>query len=457
MKVAIAPWGDPSPWKKSTYYLEEGGDSQGNRRKTESITSLKLLQEGVDKIYILVQDSALFTSKKEKEKGGINERAKECGNEVRAYNDLKDHEVIWPRTKFKDYPDLVERTKMYVECIARREGIGNAEAIVLPSNIAARFDGVPGLAYTEFKSDAKNYFIYSVGLLGLYEKLKGEVEKIEEVVVDTTHGINYFSTLSSNLGRDFASLVNVLGKGQVKVRYYSSVPMSSKEYTLTEVNKEVSPKLRAIDPQNLSGRGNSHVYYSLVYNSPLALIYSLEEYQDYKVGLDSVYSSVSLEGEGGLKVDYRLRDQVLNKADTTYLNILAKGLKEKLCKEKCGDWVEFNLLSTLSEEVYKSVSEASVQLIQHELYVLKKSVEKYCKDNNDITEVPYHKLYISDQEKAGDEGETGGKANGNIKRNAIAHAGLLKEFVKVKTEEGCKKILLSYDDWKKLKSAVYSR
>ncbi|WP_230937927.1 TM1812 family CRISPR-associated protein [Sulfolobus acidocaldarius] len=145
-KLVIASWGDPSAWKSVTYI--DGEDSSQNPRKIASISSLRLLAEkfsDIQKFYVLVQDSIVFTTLKR-----INDECKECGQKINAYITAERGEAVWLNEPISTYEELVKKVKDYTSCILDRLGIRNHEVFILPSNLRTSINVQPSPHFTSF-------------------------------------------------------------------------------------------------------------------------------------------------------------------------------------------------------------------------------------------------------------------------------------------------------------------
>ncbi|AOL17375.1 hypothetical protein BFU36_12380 [Sulfolobus sp. A20] len=418
-KVLITSWGNPSSWREVTY--------EKVNKRVKGLTPLKLLSEEVEKVYILVQDSVLFTAKKEKRI--INQYAIECGEKVNAYLDLQDYGAIWLKDEVNSYAELVKKVRDYISCIAKKDGI-NAEVFVLPSStsISVKSD----LPITKFESISDLSLMYIAGIISLYDRLKEEPPE-EGIIVDNTLSEPHLATLTSTVSRDLASIISVISEKPIKVDFYSYVPASLDKYILTNPFTEEMPRIRQV---NVTDTALKIAYNTLKLSSPLALVYSLFEYRGREVkGLDV---KIKYE-ERKLRIEYKCE----NDADSVYLSILLSAIYQLCVSSSCEIPVRFSFLKKLNDKVYKSFSDTSYKIIDQELGILYDKVKEKIRELRE--EIMLDELY-GNQRVAKDIYDKRGEA--------ALHAGLLRDEVKIKVEVEngeVKEIYLSYKDWQKVK------
>ncbi|TRM77719.1 CRISPR-associated DxTHG motif protein [Sulfolobus sp. A20-N-F6] len=325
----------------------------------------------------------------------------------------------------------------------------NHEVLVLPSRIEIKLESEPTPYYTSFSSTSDYDFMYSVGLVALYEKIN---QNVEEIIVDTTHGINYFTIMTQLLARDLASILSVKQREtKVKVSYYNAIPKTIGEFLMAKVYSDAKPSIRALD--QLSNNELRIAYNTLNYNAPLALVYFLKEFNEKIPKLDEIYSKVKLsEEQGKLRVDYNLIGQGVKKMNDTYLKLLMRTIKDNFNVN--GD-VSVKLLRDITDIVYKLISEASSSIIIRELDKLFNCVRDNAEMIASKGKVNYKDIYpMCTQSNTGEAQGCEEVLSEDNKRNFIAHGGLLEEIVEIKvTNEVSKEnIFLSYGKcWEKVK------
>ncbi|AAY81289.1 TM1812 family CRISPR-associated protein [Sulfolobus acidocaldarius] len=296
--------------------------------------------------------------------------------------------------------------------------------------------------------------MYSVGLIALFDAINGKDvdEDIDEIIVDTTHGINYFAIMTQLMSRDIASILSVKLKKEIRVRFYNAIPSSNEEFVIVKVNTDAKPRIRTLE--DISDRGLLIPYNALIYNAPLALSQYLQESKIEIPSLDSVYDKVNLKNKAGkLVVDYNLREQKAKKRNDIYLNLLLKAIEDSF--DVHGE-VNLRVLNELTKTVYSLISEVSSAIISHEVSVLLSTVKKKGKEIVCKGKVKYSEIYPLTFETEKEKSEKcGGKLEDEI-RNFIAHGGLLRNLVEVQVKKSDnlngEDVVISYGEcWKNVK------
>lgn len=179
MKVLIATWGVPAEWRDVTYSFK-GKNEKG-------CSTLSILSSSYDKIFVLALESVFdFETSGNNSKG----KCREC---------FVSNLVSYGLGSYRDFISNGEKAiKKGIECM----GIDGKkiEVLVLPSV------GHPG-PNRYFEGDVKNFA--SIALIRLYDEfLKLTVEgEVEEICLDTTHGLNFMPTISLDITRFLAQLI----------------------------------------------------------------------------------------------------------------------------------------------------------------------------------------------------------------------------------------------------------
>ncbi|WP_168364221.1 TM1812 family CRISPR-associated protein [Metallosphaera hakonensis] len=475
MRIYIASWGDPSGWRPVDYI-----HYQDEEKKIRSLSSVSFFdkhynnkndnQNDIETFYILVQDSVLFTNPKR----DIDGIVVNCAQQVKAYETHDSGKLIWLQEPPSTYEDLVKTIQDYVQCILRGQGIRRkTQVIVVPSNITVIRKSSQDGSYLRFSSSSNYDFMYSMALMSLYENAvkNGSREPAEsnnsnnrpvKIVVDTTHGINYFAIMTTELARDLAGFLSIKIGGRVNVEFWNAIMKSTEEYLVTKVATWDRVGIRDVKVFN---KGQRPVYRALSLNSPLALIYVMSELRNsnnsWTLDARSAYKRIKLLQANGLEIKYNLEQQDYKKLDSTYMAFLIDVLMEKFGKSLVFP-VSYEVLLRLKDEVYGLVSETAKDIIEYELNNLYRGVSLKIKElmekGDKIREV-YKFKYTEIIKYGGNQETTEGKDENldKAERNMRAHAGLLRDYVcvechKLKDEE--LEISLSYDNWESVKKIL---
>ncbi|MEM1622691.1 MAG: TM1812 family CRISPR-associated protein [Sulfolobales archaeon] len=186
MRIAFLPWGDPSAWRYASYcygrFCEEGFST------LEFLASSRELSP--DKTLIFVLDT------------------------------LADR---LPMQRYQSYSELRERVKGYVE-----EYICGVDKARVSIEVLPGVMGCGGEGRVEFRAD-----LATTRLLTLYTAYFSVLNSVEhslsedgiEIVLDTTHGLNYFSILVRESVLEAAAMVAVALGVPVTVSVFNADPL----------------------------------------------------------------------------------------------------------------------------------------------------------------------------------------------------------------------------------------
>ena len=454
MTIYIATIGDPTNWFASDYIIKgENGET-----KIEEAFSTLFTYEKANKIILIVNDSVIYA------RGTRQNPALNCYNSIVSL-------------KYTRYSDIMSTVEDYIKCVMSKfkedlekhgyktEDISQKlKIIVIPAigtfrkanmvtkfgKIVAKGNEVPPARY--YPNLVETLLAYS-----LYGELKGAKE--EEVVLDITHGINYLPTLAFNT---IYKLVSLLG---LKLTVMNFVPIDSRYENNNEiriylrvdvvstVNKGFTFDIDQIDEDNkITDNLNKSIIKALKYNAPLALVYLCKL---RKQGINNYYSqfedatgiSQISDKENEIIID-KEKIKWIEKVDEVWGDIIADFVCGKVndlaSKYSCGQgYYNIEILEELAKVVFSRFSSISENIIQNESNNIYTIVKEGIKDEG---EKMYYELL---------KFETTPSDPDRIKRNYIAHAGLLKEILKVKKTEAGKICIKYADSFKYILSAVY--
>jgi len=469
MTIYIATIGDPTNWFASDYVIKR----ENEEKKIEEAYTTIFTYENISKIILIVNDSVIYAR-------GIRQNpALDCYNRI-----------VSPKN-YTQYSDILSIVEDYMKCVMDKfkgdlekrgykiEDISQKlKIMVVPAigtfrkgNMITKFgkivvkeNEVPPARY--YPNLLETLLAYS-----LYEELKGTKE--EEVVLDITHGINYLPTLAFNT---IYKLVSLLG---LKLTVMNFVPVDSRYQNNNEiriylrvdvvstVNKGFTFDIDQIDEDKITDKLNKSIIKALKYNAPLALVYlcKLREQEKKKIeekgekekkkdGYHSQFEDATSISQISDKENEIIIDKEkikwIEKVDDVWGDIIANFVCDKVnelaSKYSCGEgYYNIEILNELAKEVFSRFSSISENIIQNESSNIYNIASEGMKDAG---EKMYYELFKLEGTQSDPD---------RIIRNYIAHAGLLKEILKVKkTKEG--KICIKYADlFNYILSAIYGK
>ncbi|MEM2008154.1 MAG: TM1812 family CRISPR-associated protein [Ignisphaera sp.] len=365
--------------------------------------------------------------------------------------------------------------------------------------------GSPGGLF-KFVGSVEDYVALSLINLGedlanLDESLARDCDNII-VVFDSTHGINYSPVLTAKISEIVAQILRLRYNINVSLEIYNSDPYPPKsgsdkpkinvnkvfEKQVTEIeiprlndlkdfdsfsknsrcveeakrndknlDNESTKNLRSVMDSELK-RIINNVLASLYSPSPLALLYSCYDYQNYWESSNDRCSSDSkcikdfqelLSKIKDMWIEnVKIRDKCIERSISIKLNTIwsllitdsvcthVKNLIDKhqnpiyeinqnpISQAKNIIMFKLSLLKDLAENIYTRVNFALNYLIKHEISIIEylskdKIKENECREYREISELKT------------DENTDKQRSQRILERNLIAHAGLLRDFVKI--------------------------
>jgi len=414
VKVLISTWGLPAEWKDVEYNYED--------RSARGCSTLQLLEENYDRIFILTLESIFDYNNDRTRKYDNISKCRECYIE----NTI--------RYETENYKDFIERgelalTKM-IGCIGLNTD--KVKVIILPSI------GHPGPT-KKFDGNVKNYA--SVAMVRLFDELMkiSDSEHVEEICLDTSHGLNFMPTISLDISRFISQLIffkQAANSGtkndgnKIRFRALNADPLPRiQDYNFLGINEVLNETINSLP---VSLEKDNDIYLSSV-NGELHKDEELKSIYYYirKVIKSSYYPFPILLGNYSrdIKGIQDMRNKILDKwlSDTIIDNesithngtIGPKFIKDLLTAEVIinviksiigkKDRVSLEDIKNMNEKVYKSISEINHVLINQEI----SEIEKFYKGN------PIHSKELLKMGKMGDSNPI----DEPVKRIMIAHAG----------------------------------
>jgi len=448
MVVYVSTWGDPSGWSEVTYKLPS--------KEIKSFSTIATY-ENPSKIILIVQDSVLTPQLRQRsddaEKNKILEIVENClkkerpsdyeslMNKVREYiktEDPKRKKVIniinscLKKEKPSDYESWVNQVKEYIKCVVKNalgeETLNKLSIIVVPAvgRIGNFNYGKIELNQGELPSYLYANIVETLLVQKLYEELKGVND--DEVVLDTTHGVNYLPIIA------FRVLYNLTSLLDLKFKVINFVPtVFGQEYTYMEIFKREEKKntfdLSQIKVGSSKDPVRRVIVKSLKLNAPLMVIERCKEKERKEFSEDyyqHFINNVKIENNE-IKIKEKLQP------DQAWVDVLSDYV--------CGK-VKDNTKEGIEEfgEVLEKFSVNAGPIISREVNI----IYNLAKGLKEGERKPYYEIYRMGGEE--EEGRSKQLSKEELERNFIAHAGLLKEYVIVEKKNG--KIYVYYDESK---------
>ncbi|MEM3290475.1 MAG: CRISPR-associated CARF protein Csx1 [Candidatus Micrarchaeaceae archaeon] len=438
MKILISVWGQPEYWKKVKYNFESDGRSL---KDIESCTTLKILSESYDKT-ILVASESIFDFEPKKEDN-------DC---VSCMNKLN-----WkvPVDDYKKMIDAIENNiRNVLECLKIS---GDIHIVVLPAV------GRPG-PNVQFSGKMDNFT--SIGLLKMYDIIRN-LENIDEIAVDVTHGINYMSALIFVISRFLAQIAylrhNVDSNWRgVKMTVLNADPISidSNKVGTLSINKIMEEDVRSIDinsmkaelPKDLSIKQHDDELkqlkeeYHKIFNVIVAL------YNPFPLALSLIYSSINTIPSSLIKNTIKLwesRSVTREEKIEHNLEIYPLFAQHLILSDavslilgstlRSSGWIRISDLEKISDSIYKKISVLSNALIKQELSLMRLKLNKITGEHY-LSEFYHYFGAPTDGSIINSSKQDKRAVN---KRIMIAHAGFQSNLTKVKVED---ELYLSYGE-----------
>jgi len=442
MQVYISTWGDPSGWSKVKYIKKNGSD-------VDSFTVLSAYDD-YDKILLLVQDSILV------HKPSRNVDIKDCVDKTSdtvldPFNSLSD-----PSEAYKNWLGTV---KEYTLCSVQKAGVDNDKVTVIVLPGIGKFKGqsveyhfgvlnvkqkkVPaqpssnqGAPNMQKKVYLPLSYLESLLAYNLYNELKEM--KVEKIVLDITHGINYFASLAQTVATRIASLLNV------KLEVIDFIPTEmNAEYMYEKVFSQDRAKFDIENIKELKEGQKKALVLSLQFGSILPIFYICRKRENGMPDYSQTFigsTRITKEGQNTFSV---VTDPIqdLDNSDEVWADLIFNHVCEKLkdIKDQGGYYSLQDLRKMLQETdegLSNFLSETAVSIINDQL----NDIEFRAMNSLSVGEEKmYYSIYPGGRESA----EEMLKSKDVTRRNFIAHAGFLKEIIKVK-RAGEKEALVKY-------------
>ncbi len=418
-KVLVAPVGDPSSWSHAIYECENQNETK------ESYYSL-VCAEKPDLAVLAVQDSIVFPTIALKNR-----------NEL--YDNCRTYTPCVSGSEIKSYRELAELAEQYSTCVFSDflKNIENKSIVVLPS--LGQYEDRCEKRVMKFQSLATPDIIRSLATIKLYEKLKDL--KCDRLIVnlDMTHGLNYFGSLIAQALKDAASVLSI-SKKHIQIKYFSAIPVvQRKEYRYLKVMMSEMVRLVSYE-DNLNYTLLNAIRFAIDYNAPLLLLTYLyrhkEGFSEIEKDREEVEKKLTCLSDDSVKVEYNLEvlPHLITKFSNTYYYILLKEIRRNYRAEPDQKgYFAIEEVKNVGKNIF-NFSEASKDIILTELSVIERGGEEMKDGSVRLLKTLFKNIYEKDSERHGESNEI---------RNFRAHAGLKKEFTKVKKHED--KLYLAYD------------
>ncbi|ABO07707.1 CRISPR-associated DxTHG motif protein [Pyrobaculum calidifontis] len=257
MRLLVATWGSPLTWRRARYT----GVPPLNCPEGQTFTDLPCYRGVVDRVVVIALDSAAAAAAP---RALVNEDALNCAREAGLSVRERGGDVeIFPAAE--DYREWRRAVVNYVKCVAEASGGGEVDVVVAPA--------VGRLGMCRHVLRDPRAFL-SISLAELYALLGGEAPS--EIYLDTTHGVNYATTLAYELVHMLASLAVARGAAEAKVQTFNAVEAAGGEY---EVARVYQANVRRIDlaAARATGGASGKVLRALALAAPLAVYYACRE------------------------------------------------------------------------------------------------------------------------------------------------------------------------------------
>lgn len=411
--VYVGVWGSPLGWRTTTYTVEEEvrKDTGAGKNECNSFSTTPCFANA-ERIIILVMDSILTPDQ-------IADDKKECLHNIKVQQGPKG-QVVDPSSLPNDYKSWYETVKDVVQCIlGKLDQQGElhlkekSEVLVAPAiGSLGKLMNDQKASYGDFKHD----IIDAVLTLDLYRVLKGEKSKgIKNIVLDITHGINYFTILSYEVVKSLASILGFT------VTVVNAIP-SSNGFSIKEIEKFSS---NYFDVNDIRTRAPSYgdIIDAISYNGILALWYlcqdNLKEYKIDRFGEsdpnDKETPKIITEIDKSKGVELKRQIWKGLSGDKSLSYVVANEVCEVIRNKK----PTINDLKRAVSEL-RVFSDVQKEIIRHELYSIENSIKAALLKDEKKKEGLLKDILPYD-DKGSEE---------NLRRNFIAHGGLLKDKTK---------------------------
>ncbi|MGC8570311.1 MAG: TM1812 family CRISPR-associated protein [Caldivirga sp.] len=391
--VYVATWGNPLGWNWVKYNCG-GGDNAVKNGNEEGFSSVVCINgDNVDKYIIYVLDSVITANAS----SSINNDAvdvlmhlEESGR-VHIVKDRKDDRMqirVEPDSNISNRDEWRNIVRNYITELAGKWGVDSGKLNVIVTPTIGKYNewnysGYPDLITMEL-------------LDGLWKTIKDSVNENLTIILDTTHGINFMPVITMFIIRLAASLALLKGSSVVTIKEYNAMPLT------WDYRKVFSEQVRFVE---LPEEPANPVVKAYLMGMPIVV---------YK--LCKLHSS---NNQCNTNVDMKIshKDKRIEYKSSIgfkkYYECLLEGL---ICSKATN-----KLLELMRGDLFNKVNEVSRRLISSELNNMY--------DNICNSRLSFEKdtLYASIAKHSEEEGKgCGEESDDRFERNAIAHAGLLK-------------------------------
>jgi CRISPR-associated protein Csx1 len=427
MKVVIAPWGNPTKWKKVPYAY--------NGQKEEFRSSLAMIEkiENPDKVIIVTVDTLVDD--------GI------ASVKISSYNDIKK----WIIDLILDFCQK-ELNNFTPEKIIVSYGFGE-------------------FTYTKFIGNAVDFYYHTLKELALLlaDSLPEKNEKIE-VIFDATHGINYTTILTYRALRDILEIlayvydvnlkvlnsdpligretkvdklnINIIEESKIlpKIAVYKSDERPVEPYFLlgNEAKSEIGPKIGKFISQIDFNRNKSKIYIflgSFLYALPVFIL----SYMINSLELKNMIEKIAEEFENNIELKNSGKLEIIRKWEykENFANLI-KAYLVNLILEKFGfnrlDDIPLSKIEELKEKFYKKFPIESNRI---DVEIGREEEKRGIKGIKEKLTNKYRLYYeiVREKEKAEEKEEEREKEDRGLdKRVFFAHAGFPYNVIELKSE-----------------------
>ena len=492
MTIYIATLGDLTNWYPVDYMIDD-------KKQVEKVYSTVFTYENASKIILVINDSTIYAKSLKSEPAvtcyedkvppppynsysqikSIVEEYVKCvmsnlENEAKKYNQI---ESVLPKLKIISLPTI--------GTFSREKNKNDKEK----NNIATKFGVIVNKdGTTDSLSSYYSNLTETLLICSLYNELK---DANEDVVLDITHGFNYLPTLTFYAIYRLISLLGLrltvinfipIGKRKDKKNYETKNRLISllwliltkrkdkknyetKIYSRVDIvpitNKELKFDIDQIHEENIRNDLNRGIIRALKYNAPLALVDFCQLKKDtldnhcshnnnyYSQFIDAVSIFPISEQEYEIKIDKEKIKWIENN-DEIWSDVIADYVCEKVnelvTEFRCnGRYYNIEILVKLAENIFSRFSSISENIIKND----------YTKITQKYSEIKETNEKKDEELQKSDTRTTNSLDIERIKRNYIAHAGLLWDIREIKkTNEG--KICIKYNySFKEIFIAIY--
>jgi len=364
MKILISTWGLPAEWREVDYEYKNN--------KSKDCTTLSIISKEYDKVFVLALES-IFDYDINKNSNN-NSKCGECYRKCKINYESNNN--------YEEFIHNGENSILeMIKCLEIDIPGSKVKAILLPAI------GHPGYK-KDFIGDVRNYI--SIGLIRLYKEITEIAEKnrIDEICLDTSHGINFMPALSLDMVTKLAQLIYLIQGEDEKNQGITLRAINADPLTKGSENKPLKInvyKNELIDRLNINlerdrdlypkGDDEIHAIYELAhevlastyYPFPLLLYYfsidqkvtKIENIIDSEI-LDSWYKESEIE-ENLIRHSGTVGPKFVNDI------LMASSIINKINNMSKNREISVNILNDINEQIYHRVSDVNYYLIKHEL------------------------------------------------------------------------------------------